>query len=97
MRIGHVVLTAPRRTGKNSVLDHLRDHPQNGFQVVSINVQPLAAMPTMHGGLNPGEPMLEFKTTHDPFRDELLSEQLDIRGQVEAEPRQCDPARSSRN
>ena len=38
---GHVVLTAPRRTGKTSVMDHLRDHPVNEFQVVSINVQDL--------------------------------------------------------
>ena len=41
LRTGHVVLTAPRRTGKTSVMDHLRDHPENGFQVVSINVQDL--------------------------------------------------------
>ena len=39
LRTGHMVLTAPRRTGKTSVMDHLRDHPENGFQVVSINVQ----------------------------------------------------------
>ena len=39
---GHVVLTAPRRTGKTSVMDYLRDHPENGFTVVSINVQDLA-------------------------------------------------------
>ena len=41
LRTGHVVLTAPRRTGKTSVMDHLRDHPENGFSVVSINVQDL--------------------------------------------------------
>ena len=41
LRTGHLVLTAPRRTGKTSVMDYLRDHPQNGFQVVSINVQDL--------------------------------------------------------
>ena len=41
LRIGHVVLTAPRRTGKTSVMDHLRDRPENGVQVVSINVQDL--------------------------------------------------------
>ena len=38
---GHVVLTGPRRTGKTSVMDHLRDHPENGFSVVAINVQDL--------------------------------------------------------
>ena len=41
LRTGHVVLTAARRTGKTSVMDHLRDHPQNNFSVVSINVQDL--------------------------------------------------------
>ena len=41
LRTGHVVLTAPRRTGKTSVMDYLRDHPENGFSVVSINVQDL--------------------------------------------------------
>ena len=30
LRTGHVVLTAPRRTGKTSVMDYLRDHPENG-------------------------------------------------------------------
>ena len=39
---GHMVLTAPRRTGKTSVMDYLRDHPEHGFSVVSINVQDLA-------------------------------------------------------
>ncbi len=37
----HVVLTAPRRTGKTSVMDHMRDHPENGFSVVSVNTQDL--------------------------------------------------------
>ena len=41
LRTGHSVLTAPRRTGKTSVMDYLRDHPETGFQVVSINVQDL--------------------------------------------------------
>ncbi|MCY4454333.1 MAG: AAA family ATPase [Immundisolibacterales bacterium] len=41
LRSGHVVLAAPRRTGKTSVMDYLRDHPENGFRVVSINVQDL--------------------------------------------------------
>ena len=37
----HVVLTAPRRTGKTSVMDHLRQHPRSGYAVASINVQDL--------------------------------------------------------
>ena len=42
LRTGHVVLTAPRRTGKTSVMGYLRDYPENGFSVVLINVQDLA-------------------------------------------------------
>ena len=41
LRTRHLVLTAARRTGKTSVMDHLRDHPRNNFSVVSINVQDL--------------------------------------------------------
>ena len=41
LRTKHVVLTVPRRTGKTSVMDYLRDNPENGFSVVSINVQDL--------------------------------------------------------
>lgn len=37
----HVLLTAPRRTGKTSVMDHLLHHPQNGFLVLKENVQDL--------------------------------------------------------
>jgi len=39
-------------------------------------------MPPLPGGLNPWEPMLEFDTTHNDFRDKLLKEPLDIQGQV---------------
>lgn len=42
LNTNHVVLTAPRRTGKTSVMDYLRQHPQNGYSVASINVQDLA-------------------------------------------------------
>ncbi|MCY4191648.1 MAG: mandelate racemase/muconate lactonizing enzyme family protein [Rhodobacter sp.] len=49
---------------------------------VATNMQLLAAMPAMPGGLNPSEPMLEFDTTHNLFRDELLSEPLNIQSQV---------------
>jgi len=37
----HVLLTAPRRTGKTSVMDHLKHVPKGGFIVVSVNVQDL--------------------------------------------------------
>lgn len=35
LRTRHVVLTAPRRTGKTSVMDHLHDNPENGVSVDS--------------------------------------------------------------
>jgi predicted AAA+ superfamily ATPase len=39
LRTKHVLLTAPRRTGKTSVMDHLRSFPQNGYAVIYENVQ----------------------------------------------------------
>ncbi|MCH2220159.1 MAG: hypothetical protein MK097_07540, partial [Dechloromonas sp.] len=41
--------------------------------------------PPMPGGLHPWEPMLEFDTTDNKFRDDLLTEPLDIQGQVKAQ------------
>lgn len=38
----HILLTAPRRTGKTSVMDHLVAHPRNGFIVLKENVQDLS-------------------------------------------------------
>ncbi len=51
---------------------------------VATNLHLLAAMPTLPGGLFPWQPMLEFDTTDNKFRDELLVEPLDIQGQVKA-------------
>ena len=49
---------------------------------VAANLQLLAAMPELPGGLFPWQPMLEFDTTDNKFRDELLLEPLDIQRQV---------------
>ena len=49
---------------------------------VAINLQLLAAMPPLPGGLYPAEPILEFDTTFSRFRDDLLTNPLDIKGQV---------------
>ncbi|MEL7092774.1 MAG: mandelate racemase/muconate lactonizing enzyme family protein [Pseudomonadota bacterium] len=49
---------------------------------VACNLHLLAAMPPLPGGLHPWEPMLEFDTTENRFRDQLLTEPLDIQGQV---------------
>ena len=37
----HVLLVAPRRTGKTSVMDHFVSHPKTGYIVVKENVQDL--------------------------------------------------------
>ena len=41
LRTEHVLLTAPRRTGKTSVMDHLAAKPQHGYSVISVFVQDL--------------------------------------------------------
>lgn len=51
---------------------------------VATNLHLLAAMPPLPGGLNPWEPMLEFDTTDNRFRDDLLTEPLNIQAQVAA-------------
>ena len=58
------------------------NHVWGSAIAVATNLQLLAAMPPIPGGLHPWEPMLEFDTTDNKFRDELLIEPLDIQGQV---------------
>lgn len=58
------------------------NHVWGSAVAVATNLQLLAAMPALPGGLTPWEPMLEFDTTHNAFRDELLTDPLDIQGQV---------------
>jgi len=58
------------------------NHVWGSAVAVATNLQLLAAMPPLPGGLHPREPMLEFDTTDNKFRDELLIEPLDIQGQV---------------
>ena len=41
LRTEHVLLTAPRRTGKTSVMDHLAARPQGGYSAISVFVQDL--------------------------------------------------------
>ncbi|MDP5217999.1 mandelate racemase/muconate lactonizing enzyme family protein [Ruegeria sp. 2205SS24-7] len=59
------------------------NHVWGSAIAVAANLQLLAAMPPMPGGLHPWEPMLEFDTTDNRFRDELLTEPLDIQRQVQ--------------
>ena len=49
---------------------------------VATNLQLLAAMPPLPGGLYPAEPWLEFDTTDNMFRDELIINPLQIQQQV---------------
>ena len=58
------------------------NHVWGSAIAVATNLQLLAAMPPLPGGLHPREPMLEFDTTHNAFRDELLLEPLNIQEQV---------------
>lgn len=58
------------------------NHVWGSAIAVATNLQLLAAMPPLPGGLHPWEPMLEFDTTDNKFRDNLLAEPLDIQGQV---------------
>ena len=58
------------------------NHVWGSAIAVAANLQLLAAMPPLPGGLFPREPMLEFDTTENRFRDELLVTPLDIQGQV---------------
>lgn len=60
------------------------NHVWGSAIAVATNLQLLAAMPPLPGGLHPWEPLLEFDTTDNKFRDELLAEPLDIQNQVAA-------------
>ena len=60
------------------------NHVWGSAIAVATNLQLLAAMPPLPGGLNPSEPLLEFDTTDNKFRDNLLTEALNIQGQVKS-------------
>ena len=67
------------------------NHVWGSAIAVATNIQLLAAMPPLPGGLFPREPWLEFDTTENIFRDQLLSDPLDIQGQVAAQGSVCVP------
>ena len=58
------------------------NHVWGSAIAVATNLQLLAAMPPMPGGLFPREPWLEFDTTDNKFRDNLLETPLSIQQQV---------------
>ena len=60
------------------------NHVWGSAIAVATNLQLLAAMPSIPGGMFAWEPLLEFDTTDNRFRDVLLVEPLEIRRQVKA-------------
>ena len=58
------------------------NHVWGSAVAIATNLYLLAAMPPLPGGMFPREPMLEFDTTHNLFRDDLLLEPLNIQEQV---------------
>ena len=60
------------------------NHVWGSAIAVATNMQLLAAMPPLPGGIHPIDPLLEFDTTDNKFRDELIIEPLKIQQQVSA-------------
>jgi D-galactarolactone cycloisomerase len=60
------------------------NHVWGSAVAVAVNLHLLTAQPPMPGGLHPFEPMLEFDTTPNRFRDDLATEPLAIQAQVAA-------------
>jgi D-galactarolactone cycloisomerase len=60
------------------------NHVWGSAVAVATNMHLLTALPPMPGGLHPFAPMLEFDTTPNRFRDELVTEPLAIQAQVKA-------------
>ena len=58
------------------------NHVWGSAVAVATNLQLLAAMPPTPGGMHQREPLLEFDTTKNLFRDNLLKEPLNILSQV---------------
>lgn len=58
------------------------NHVWGGAVAVAANMHLLMAQTDMPGGAHPVQPMLEFDTTPNRFRDELLLEPLAIREQL---------------
>ena len=58
------------------------NHVWGSAIAIAANLQLLAAIPPLPGGLHPWEPMLEFDTTDNKFRDELVPDMPSIQDQV---------------
>jgi D-galactarolactone cycloisomerase len=58
------------------------NHVWGSAVAVATNLHLLAAMPDLPGAAEPVQPMLEYDTTPNRFREELLVKPLDVPGQV---------------
>jgi len=58
------------------------NHVWGSAVAVAMNLHLLAALPDLPGGAHPVQPMLEYDTTPNRFREELLKEPLNILKQV---------------
>jgi len=58
------------------------NHVWGSAVAVATNLHLLAALPDLPGAAEPVQPMLEYDTTPNRFREELLVKPLDIPGQV---------------
>lgn len=61
------------------------NHVWGSAVAVAANLHLLAALPDLPGGAHPVQPLLEYDTTPNRFREELLAEPLDVLGRVERE------------
>jgi D-galactarolactone cycloisomerase len=52
---------------------------------VAVNLHLLASLPDLPGGAHPVQPLLEYDTTPNRFREELLVEPLNVLGRVAEE------------
>ena len=58
------------------------NHVWGSAVAVAANLHLLAALPDLPGGAHPVQPLLEYDTTPNRFREELLAEPLDVLGRV---------------
>jgi D-galactarolactone cycloisomerase len=58
------------------------NHVWGSAVAVAVNLHLLTALPDLPGGAHPVQPMLEYDTTPNRFREELLTESLDVMNQV---------------
>lgn len=61
------------------------NHVWGSAVAVAANLHLLAALPDLPGGAHPVQPLLEYDTTPNRFREELLAEPLDVLGRVSRE------------